>query len=82
MPDWFDRVKGAVNRLTELFLGLIALGLVVEILFGRSVPFIGGDTGGITGNLTNLIQSLGDNGLVGLIAIGIIIWLFQKRSPG
>ena len=79
MPDWFERVKGGVNRITELGLGLIALALVLEILFGRAVPFIGSN---ITGNLTNLIQSLGDNGLVGLIALAIIIWLFQRRSPG
>lgn len=79
MPDWFERAKGWVNRITELGLGLIALGLVLEILFGQSVPFIGDN---ITGNLTTLIQSLGDNGLVGLIALAIIIWLFQRRSPG
>ncbi len=79
MPDWFERAKGWVNRITELGLGLIALGLVLEILFGQSVPFIGDN---ITGNLTTLIQSLGDNGLVGLIALAIILWLFQRRSPG
>ena len=79
MPDWFDRAKGLVNRITEIGLAVIALGLVFEILFGRSVPFIGGQ---ITDNLTTRIQSLGDNGLVGLIALAIILWLFQKRSPG
>lgn len=79
MPDWFDRAKGWVNRITELGLAVIALALVLEILFGRAVPFIGGD---ITGNLTTLVQSLGDNGLVGLIALGIVLWLFQKRAPG
>ncbi len=79
MPDWFERAKGWVNRITELGLAVIALGLVLEILFGRSVPFIGGE---ITNNLTALIQSLGDNGLVGLIALAIILWLFQRRSPG
>ena len=79
MTDWFDRAKGLVNRITEIGLAVIALGLVFEILFGRSVPVIGGQ---ITDNLTTLIQSLGDNGLVGLIALAIILWLFQKRSPG
>ncbi len=79
MPDWFDRAKGWVNRVTELGLAVIALGLVLQILFGETVPFIGGD---ITGNLTGLINSLGDNGLVGLIALAIVLWLFQKRNPG
>ena len=79
MPDWFDRAKGWVNRLTELGLGLIALALVLQILFGEAVSFIPGD---VTANLTDLIAKLGDNGLVGLIALGIIIWLFQRRSAG
>ena len=79
MPEFFDKTKGWVNRFTELGLGLIALALVAQILFGRSIPFTNVD---ITSNLTALIQSLGDNGLVGLIALGIIIWLFQRRNPG
>jgi hypothetical protein len=27
-----------------------------------------------------LIKELGANGLVGLIALGLILWLFSKRS--
>lgn len=76
MPNWLDMVRGWVNRITELGLTVIALALVLEILFGETVPFIGGN---ITGNLTGLFQSLGDNGLVGLIAIAVVLWLFQKR---
>ena len=76
MPDWLDKVKGWVNRITELGLGLIALGIILQILFGSPVQFVTGD---IIGNLTGLIGSLGDNGLVGLISLAIIIWLFQKK---
>ncbi|HIF11215.1 MAG TPA: hypothetical protein EYQ81_16165 [Sneathiellales bacterium] len=76
MPDWLEKVKGWVNRITELGLGLIALGIILQILFGSHVQFVTGD---IVGNLTGLIGSLGDNGLVGLISLAIIIWLFQKK---
>jgi len=38
--------------------------------------------GDVLGNLTGMIAQLGQNGLVGLIAIAIILWLFAKRSPG
>ena len=76
MPDWLDKVKGWVNRITELGLGLIALGIILQILFGSPVQFVTAD---IIGNLTGLIGSLGDNGLVGLISLAIIIWLFQKK---
>jgi hypothetical protein len=41
---------------------------------------VGFITGDIVGNLIAIIQQLGDGGLVGLIAIGIILWLFQRRA--
>ena len=78
MPELFDKAKAWVNRFTEIGLGLIALALVAQILFGRTIPFTQVD---ITANLTDLFQSLGDNGLVGLIALAIIIWMFQRRQP-
>ncbi len=78
MPEGLDRVKRWIGQITEIGLLLIALGIVLQILFGRTVSFITGD---IIGNLTTLIQVLGDNGVVGLVALGIIFWLFYKRTP-
>jgi hypothetical protein len=75
--DVLQRVKGWLSELTEVGLLLVALGIVLGILFGNQVPFIGGD---IVGNLTGLIKSLGDNGLVGLIALSIILYLFMKKG--
>jgi len=43
---------------------------------GGGIPFFGG----IVGNLTVLINTLGDNGFAGLIVVGIIIFLFQRRK--
>lgn len=70
-----DQVKKWLGDITEIALMLIAVGIAVEILFGASVPFFGG----VVSNLTTLLSTLGDNGLVGLIALGIIIYLFNKR---
>jgi hypothetical protein len=33
----------------------------------------------VTGNIMALVKSLGDAGLVGLIALGVILWLFSSR---
>jgi len=80
MPEGIlDKVKRFLAQVTELGLLFIALAIVAQILFGNAVPFIGGD---VIGNLINLIQALGDIGLVGLIAVSIILWLFAKRNPG
>jgi hypothetical protein len=42
----------------------------------ENVPFLGD----VTKNIIGLVQQLGSNGIVGLIALGIIVWLFSKRS--
>jgi hypothetical protein len=68
-------VKKWLSEITEIILLLIALGIAVEILLGPDVMFFGG----IVGNLTTLLESLGESGLAGLIALGIIIVLFQRR---
>ena len=64
-----------VGQITEVGLALIALGIVVQILFGENATFLTGD---IVGNLINLIRALGENGLVGLIALGVILYLYNK----
>jgi hypothetical protein len=78
MPTYFDRVKGWIGQIVELGLLLVALGIVLQILFGTRVGFITGD---IVGNLITLIKALGDNGLAGLIALAVILWLFARRNP-
>ena len=79
---YLEEVKKWLGEITEIFLLLVALGIVVEILFatpgtteGTGIPFFGY----VVPNLTELIRSLGNNGLVGLIALAIILYLFQKR---
>lgn len=79
MPDVLERVKRWIGQITELGLLLIALGIVVQILFGNTASFLTAD---IVGNLIALIRALGDNGLVGLIALAIILWLYSRRSLG
>ena len=80
MPKMWYTVKKWISELVEVSLLVIALGIVVQILFGsqnESVFFFGD----IITNLTDLIGSLGSDGLVGLIALGIIVWLFMKKTP-
>ena len=71
-----EEVKRGLAEITEILLLLIAVGITVEILFGSTVPFFGG----VVANLTALIKSLGENGLVGLIALAIILYLFQRQK--
>ncbi len=74
---YLQEMKKWLGEITEILLLLVALGVVVEILFGSSL-FFGREGIGVVANLTALITTLGENGLVGLIALGIIIYLFQR----
>ncbi len=71
--------KNWLREITEIGLLLVALGVVIQILFSTgNTTFIGN----VTENLTNLISSLGSQGLVGLIALGVILYLLSKSRPG
>jgi hypothetical protein len=72
---YLEEVKKWLSEITEIFLLLVALGIVFEILAGPNVPFFGG----IVQNLTGLLTILGKEQLVGLIALAIIVYLFQRR---
>ena len=60
------------DSLTKVVVSLLALGIAVSLL-GGNVPFVGE----IAGNIISLVQSLGDAGIVGLIAAIIILNLFK-----
>jgi len=70
----FKKIKKWVAEITEIFLLLVALGIVVEILFGDAVPLFGG----IMTNLIGLLSTLGENGFIGLVALGIVLYLFRR----
>ncbi len=75
--DALSTIKGWIGGLTEVGLMLLALGIVASILVSSgSLPFFGN----IVGNITNIVTQLGQSGLAGLIALGIVLWLFSKRS--
>ena len=71
-----DTVKSWLRQITEVGLLLIAAAIVLEIIFGSAVPYIGV---GILVNVVALTTKLGQDGLVGIIAIGIIVWLYLRR---
>lgn len=71
-----DTIKNWVGALTELGLMLLALAIVLAILVGSNLPFFGS----VTNNLMGWVKDLGSNGLVGLITLGIVFWLFQNRQ--
>ena len=71
-----DTVKSWLKEVAEVGLLLIAAAVVLEIIFGAAVPFLGVS---ILSNITALTRDLGEQGLVGIISLAIIIWLYLRR---
>ena len=70
-----DQMVGYVKKFTEAGMALLALGIVMQVLFGKAVPFVGGD---IIGNITGIVGTLGAQGVVGLAAVGVIYAIFNR----
>ena len=70
-----EKVSGWIKSLTNVGLGLIALGVVLQILFGAAIPFMPMD---VVGSVVSLVKSLGSEGLVGLVAIWVLWGIYQK----
>jgi len=71
-----EKATGWIRSLTEAGLALIALGVVLQILFGAAVPFLGID---VIGAVTAVVKSLGSEGLVGLVAVWVLWGIYTKK---
>lgn len=77
---FMDKVFAAVGQflgnLVDLGVKLIAVAVVLQILFGAAVPFLGID---VVGGIIKLVSALGSQGLVGLVAIAVLYWAFNRK---
>ena len=74
MENIFNLVNGFFGKMTSLFMGLLSFGVMAEILFGSPVMGMS-----VIGNVMEIINMLGDNGVVGLIALVILYSLLNKK---
>ena len=75
MDKAFTLVGNLVSNITSLGIKLIAVTVVLQVLFGAVVPFLGLD---VVGNIVKLVSALGSQGLVGLVAVAVLYWSFNK----
>lgn len=72
----FDQVRGWVRSLTEIGVSLLALAIVASLLVGSDKMSFLGD---VVGNITALVSTLGSAGLAGLISLGVVLYLLDRR---
>ena len=65
-----SKIMGIADASINVGIKLISLAIVLQIVFGHSVPFLGGN---VIGTIIGIVNELGSAGLVGLLA-ALIIW--------
>jgi|TARA_B110000503_G_scaffold129661_1_gene202120 hypothetical protein len=64
-----------ISSITDLGIKLISVAVVLQILFGAAVPFLGVD---VIANITKIVATLGSQGLVGLVAVAVLYMSFTR----
>ncbi|MGE4610449.1 MAG: hypothetical protein AAED33_03440 [Paracoccaceae bacterium] len=70
-----EKIKRSVGDLTDIGVALLGLAIVASLLVGAGNMSFLGD---VVGNITALISTLGSEGLAGLIALGVVLYLLDK----
>ena len=68
-----NTLRDIIGSLTGIIVSLVALGVAAGVVFGSGVPFVGG----VLDNLLGLVNTLGGEGLVGLIVLAVLLDLYR-----
>ena len=71
-----NSVVDIINGITRIAMALVPLGIVLGVLFGANAELFNN----VIINLINIIKMFSKESLIGLIALAIVIWLFQVSS--
>jgi len=74
MKEIITTVKGWVDDLAHLMLSFVAIGAVSEVIFGTGIFGVN-----VIGNLTSIINTFGQSGFAGLIALLVLVGLFKGK---
>ena len=73
MKEVITMVKGYIDDIVHLLTSFLAVGAMSEVLFGSGVFGVN-----VIGNLTSIINTFGQSGFAGLVALLVLVGLFRK----
>ena len=76
MKNAMDTIKSWAWGFIDLMLIFIAVGVLVQVIFGSGAGWFDG----VVGRLMGLVSEFSSGGFVGLIALVIVLSLFNKRT--
>ena len=68
-----NNIRDIIGSLTGIIVSLVALGVAAGVVFGSGVPFVGG----VLDKLLGLVNTLGGEGLVGLIVLAVLLDMYR-----
>ena len=71
-----QKIKNGADGAIDVGIKLISLSIIMQIIFGQKVAFL---TGNVIGSTLDIVWTLGNAGLAGLIA-AIIIWRLLDKD--
>jgi|TARA_R100000541_G_scaffold4337_1_gene11744 hypothetical protein len=72
-----SKIGSWASKLTEIGMSVIALGIVLEVLFGGvGIPFWNNIS--VVGNIMGILGNLSAEGLLGLVGAFILIHILKK----
>jgi len=74
--EWLQKTTAVLKQLTEISVAILALAVVIQVLFGAGAAFFPVD---VVGNVVAVTKALGSEGLVGLVAIGVLLAVFNRK---
>ena len=74
--DYLKSATDWLKQLLEAGVALLALAVVIQVIFGSAAPFLPGD---VVGNIVAVTAQLGSQGLVGLVAIWVLVHIFNRK---
>ena len=75
MNEILGKINDAVGGLTTLAMNLLALGILVEVIYGAGIFGMG-----VVGNVVALINSIGQSGFVGLLSLVVLLSLMKGKD--
>jgi len=72
-----DKLRVFLRGLLEVALLLMAVGILLGVVVGTDVPYLGSN---VVANLNNFLARLGSNTVPALIALVVIAWLYSKED--
>ena len=74
--EYLQKASDWLKQLTGIAIGVLALAIVLQVLFGPGIAFFPVD---VVGNVVVITKALGSEGLVGLVAAWVLLSILNKE---